>query len=110
MSESTNHIYEFGPFRLDPVERILEQEGQMLSLTPKVFETLLVLIKDSGRLVTKDKLMESVWQDTFVDEGTLTRTISRLRRALGEEGNGNKYIETVPRLGYRFVGDVSTCP
>jgi pimeloyl-ACP methyl ester carboxylesterase/DNA-binding winged helix-turn-helix (wHTH) protein len=100
-----NHpsLYEFGPFRLDPDERMLLRSGQPIPLAHKVFETLLVLVQNSGRALGKDKLMEMIWPDSFVEETNLAQNISILRKALGEGAEGAKYIETVPKLGYRFV-------
>jgi pimeloyl-ACP methyl ester carboxylesterase/DNA-binding winged helix-turn-helix (wHTH) protein len=100
-----NHpsLYEFGPFRLDPDERLLLRSGQPIPLAHKVFETLLVLVQNSGRALGKDKLMEMIWPDSFVEETNLAQNISILRKALGEGTEGAKYIETVPKLGYRFV-------
>ncbi|HLE62428.1 MAG TPA: winged helix-turn-helix domain-containing protein, partial [Pyrinomonadaceae bacterium] len=99
-------VYEFGPFRLDPAERLLTREGTPVSLTPKAFETLLVLVERNGHLVEKDELMRQVWPDTFVEELGLARNVSSLRRALGEGPTDNRYIETVPKCGYRFVAPV----
>jgi DNA-binding winged helix-turn-helix (wHTH) protein/tetratricopeptide (TPR) repeat protein len=107
MTQAVKRLYTFGPFCLDPAERILLRESHTVPLTPKVFDTLIVLITNSGHIVSKDELIKRVWLDTFIDEGTLTRTVSRLRRALGEAPGGQAYIETVPRLGYRFVVNVS---
>ena len=98
--------YEFGPFRLDEIERLLLRDGQTVQLAPKVFDTLVALVEQNGRLVTKDDLMSRLWPDTFVEEGTLTRNISDLRKALGETPGGERYIETVPRRGYRFMAGV----
>ena len=106
MNQPAQHCYEFGPFRLDPAERVVRREGEVVALTPKVFETLLVLVESSGHVVSKDELMGRVWPDTFVDEGTLTRNVSRLRSVLGENGGAPQYIETVPKRGYRFVAEV----
>jgi DNA-binding winged helix-turn-helix (wHTH) protein/TolB-like protein/Tfp pilus assembly protein PilF len=99
--------FEFGPFHLEPRERLLLRDGQAIQLAPKVFETLVVLVEQRGRIVEKDELMKRVWPDTFVDESSLTRNISVLRKALGEDATGSRYIETVPKLGYRFRADVS---
>src|SRR5258708_15128137 len=107
MSKQAKHIYEFGPFRLDSAQRRLLRGGSPVSLTPKVFDTLLVLIENSGHLVEKDELMTRLWPDTFVEEVTLARNVSDLRKALGEAANGQKYIDTVPKRGYRFVAGVS---
>ncbi|PYT05242.1 MAG: hypothetical protein DMF60_12595 [Acidobacteria bacterium] len=106
MSKPAHHLYEFGPFRLYAGERLLLRDGQSIQLTPKAFDTLTLLVENGGRVVGKDALMEAVWPDTFVDENTLTRNISTLRKALGENTNRDRYIETVPKLGYRFVADV----
>jgi Tol biopolymer transport system component/DNA-binding winged helix-turn-helix (wHTH) protein len=99
-------LYEFGPFMLDPAERVLKREGQPVPLTPKAFELLVVLVENGGHLLGKKDLMEAVWPDSFVEEGNLTFTVSSLRKALGEDRKEPQYIETVPRSGYRFVADV----
>lgn len=101
-----NFLYEFSSYQLDERERVLTREGCILPLTPKAFETLLVLVRNSGHVVTKDDLMKQVWPNAYVEEGNLTQNIFALRRILGEEHHGNKYIETVSRRGYRFVGAV----
>jgi TolB-like protein/DNA-binding winged helix-turn-helix (wHTH) protein/Tfp pilus assembly protein PilF len=98
--------YEFGEFRLDPSERLLSREGRTVSLAPKVFDTLIALIENSGRLLDKDELMSKLWPDTFVEEATLARNISDLRKALGESAGEQKFIETVPKRGYRFIAPV----
>lgn len=103
-------IYRFGPFRLDVAERLLLKEGQAVALPPKVFDTLIALAENSGRLVTKDELMSRLWPDTFVEEATLARNISDLRKVLGEANGGERYIETVPRHGYRFTASVQHSP
>ena len=110
MSQSVKHFYLFGPFRLDPDERILLRDSERVPLTPKVFDTLIILIKNAGHVVSKDELMNAVWPDTFVDEGTMTRTVSRLRQTLGDGNEENKYIETIPRIGYRFVAEIRESP
>jgi DNA-binding winged helix-turn-helix (wHTH) protein/tetratricopeptide (TPR) repeat protein len=100
-----NHLFEFGPFRLDSAERQLLRDGEPVTIPPKAFDTLVVLVENRGHAVRKDELIKSVWPDTFVEENNLTQYVSLLRKALGENG-GKGYIETVPRWGYRFVGDV----
>ena len=107
MSLETNDFYEFDSFRLDPHERVLLRNGEMVQLTPKAFETLLVLIENSNRVLEKEELMKRIWPDTFVEEANLAVNISLLRKTLGERPGGGQYIETVPRRGYRFVASVS---
>src|ERR1044071_9617232 len=99
-------LYEFGPFTLDPAERVLTRDGRPVPLTPKAFDLLLVLVENGGHLLGKKNLMEAVWPDSVVEEGNLTFTVSSLRKALGEDRKEPQYIETVPRSGYRFVADV----
>jgi pimeloyl-ACP methyl ester carboxylesterase/DNA-binding winged helix-turn-helix (wHTH) protein len=99
-------FYVFGVFRIDATERVLYGDKGVVSLTPKVFDTLLILVENSGHVLSKDELMEKVWPDSFVEENNLAQNISALRKALGEEGGRQKYIETVPKRGYRFIADV----
>ena len=98
--------YYFGLFRLDVTERILFGEKGVVPLTPKAFDTLLALVENSGHVLSKNDLMEKVWPDSFVEENNLAQNISALRKALGEGSDGQKFIETVPKRGYRFVADV----
>ena len=84
MSQSTERLYEFGPFRVDPLKRLLLRDGQPVALTSKCFDTLLVLVEHRGQVLHKDELMERLWPDTAVEENNLTQQISALRRALGE--------------------------
>jgi DNA-binding winged helix-turn-helix (wHTH) protein/TolB-like protein len=102
-----NHLYEFSRFRFDPENHLLECEGSPIPLTPKAFDILLVLVENGNRLTTKEELMRKVWPDSFVEEANLTVNISALRKQLGETPNGQQYIETVPKKGYRFVVPVS---
>lgn len=106
MSEKRKHFYEFGLFCLDTTERSLFREGRAVALTPKAYETLVLLVEHSGRLLTKDELMRAIWPDTFVEEANLAHNISLLRKALGESPGEQRYILTVPRRGYRFIADV----
>lgn len=106
MSRPEKHLYEFGPFRLDASERLLLRDGEPVPLEPKVFDTLVLLVRNGGHLLEKGELLNLVWPDAVVEEGSLTRNISALRRALGEGEDGLRYIETVPRRGYRFVAGV----
>src|SRR5262245_25418639 len=103
MSQQPNHIYEFGSFRLDVAERMLLREGEAIPLQLKAFDLLHVLVEHHGHLLEKDELLNVVWPDTIVEEVNLANNISVLRKALGEDGNGQRFIETVPRRGYRFV-------
>ncbi len=106
MSNQQRNLYEFGPFRFDPARPRLTRDGEIISLTPKALEILLVLVQDGGTLVEKEELMRKVWPDTFVEEGNLSVHIFALRKALGETIDGKGYIETIPKLGYRFIGSV----
>jgi DNA-binding winged helix-turn-helix (wHTH) protein len=110
MEQKTKCFYDFGPFRLDPVEHVLLSAGNRVPLTPKAFETLLVLVESAGHILEKDDLLKRVWPDTFVEEGTLARNISTLRKALGDDPEGETYVETVPRRGYCFVAAVQPVP
>jgi DNA-binding winged helix-turn-helix (wHTH) protein/TolB-like protein/Tfp pilus assembly protein PilF len=107
MSRQTEHFYEFGPFRLDPEERLLLREGHPVRLTPKAFEALVVLVERGGRLVGRDELMRALWPDAVVEEGNVDNCVHRLRKAMG---GGQDYIETVPKHGYRFVAEVRSLP
>ena len=102
MSRPEKRVYSFDVFRVDPVERLLFKENREVPLTPKVFDTLLVLLENSSHVLTKQELMQKVWPDSFVEENNLAQNISILRKALGEQ-----YIQTVPKRGYRFVAPVS---
>lgn len=106
MPHSNNLCYQFGPYQLDVGNRILTRHGETISLTPKATEILIMLVAHAGQLVEKDELLTRIWADTFVEEANLTQNIFLLRRALGDERSGPKYIETVARRGYRFVGPV----
>ena len=98
--------FEFGCFRLDPTERRLLCDGRPISLTPKAFHTLVILVQNCGHVLGKDELIKEVWPGTFVEEGGLTRNISVLRKVLHEDPSGRVFIETVPKRGYRFVAQV----
>jgi DNA-binding winged helix-turn-helix (wHTH) protein len=107
MNGSEQGRFRFNSFLLDAAERELLRGEEVIPLAPKSFDTLLYLVRNSGHLVTKDELMTAVWPDSFVEEGNLPRTIHVLRKALGEDQNGNKFIKTVPTKGYRFVAHVT---
>jgi eukaryotic-like serine/threonine-protein kinase len=108
--EKVKELYEFGPFRLDPEKEILLRAGEPVSLTPKTFQILLVLIRRSKEVVTKDDLMKAVWPDTFVEEANLSRNIFMLRKVLGESPQDHQYVLTVPGRGYRFAENVRLVP
>ena len=99
--------YAFGPFRLVPGERILRRGDQVLPLPPKAFETLLLLVRNPGHLMRKEDLMTALWPDSFVEEVSLASKISLLRKVLEGAGAGGPYIQTVPKLGYRFLPAVT---
>ncbi len=106
MSETQLRIYEFGPFRVDALRRLLLREGNQVALSAKAFEILLVLLEEKGRLVDKDELMRRVWPDAVVEENNLTVNISALRKSLGESPREHRYLMTVSGRGYQFVADV----
>src|SRR5271169_4633406 len=98
MQPTERTSYEFGPFRFDAAERLLYRGTELVPITPKVADTLLVLVSRQGSVVERAELVRLVWPDTVVEEGGLARNISMLRKALGDE-----YIETIPKSGYRFL-------
>jgi DNA-binding winged helix-turn-helix (wHTH) protein/TolB-like protein/Tfp pilus assembly protein PilF len=107
MIEPRLRVYEFRAFRLNPAERLLLRDDVPVSLTPKVFDTLVFLVENRGRLIAKDEFMKRLWPDTFVEEITLTGNISLLRRALKNGADNSNFIETVPKCGYRFTAAVT---
>jgi len=107
-SKPAKRLYGFGPFLVDAAEGLLLRDGQPVPLTPKAFETLTVLVENSGHVLGKDELMQRIWPDSFVEENNLSQNISILRKALGDNAGGQqRYIETVPKRGYRFTAIVS---
>lgn len=107
MSKERQRFYEFGAFRVDPDERVLLRDQQPIPLPPKVFETLLILVQHSERVVLKDDLMKTLWPDTFVEEANLSQNVFVLRKALGESAQNPHYVITVPGRGYRFAEKVT---
>src|SRR5687767_2112070 len=103
MSKLESNLYEFGPYRLLPQERLLLRDGEPVALTPKAFETLVVLVERCGRLVGKDELLDEVWAGANVEESNIAQNVFALRRVLGAGTDGRPYIETVPKRGYRFL-------
>src|SRR5947208_10990821 len=98
--------YEFGPFCFDTAGRLLLRGGKMISLTPKAAQTLLLLVENAGNVVAKEELLKKIWQDTFIEEGSLTRTISILRKTLSVGQDDQQYISTISKRGYCFTGEV----
>src|SRR5215813_4231512 len=107
MSLALRHLYKFDAFIVDVNERVLLRDGRMVPLTPKVFETLLLLVTNQGSIVTKEKMLSTLWPDVFVEESNVTFNITMLRKALGDTKQSPTYIETVPRRGYRFKTQVT---
>jgi DNA-binding winged helix-turn-helix (wHTH) protein/tetratricopeptide (TPR) repeat protein/TolB-like protein len=103
-------IYEFDGFRVDPVRRRLLKGGEQVSLTPKAFSILLILLENRGEVVEKEELIRRVWPDTYVTEANLTQNVSSLRKALGERANDHRYVVTVPGRGYSFVAEILALP
>jgi len=106
MSDAELPVYEFGDYRVDPGNLLLSRGGRPVPLTPKVFDTLLLLVKRSGEVLEKEELIRAIWPDTIVEENNLNQNISTLRRVLGESRGENRYIATVPGRGYRFIPEV----
>jgi len=110
MPRDPNAIWLFGPFSLDPEQRVLLRDGKPIALTSKAFEILNLLVENHGRAVSKEEMMRQVWPDSFVDESNLAQHIFHLRKVLGDTHEGKAYIETLPRHGYRFVAAVQQAP
>ena len=106
MLEGTSPVYRFGPFVLDVTDRSLKRDGVPVPLTPKLFDLLVALVEGAGRLVEKDALLKKVWPDVAVEEGNLTTGVFSLRQLLDSDGS-SRYIETIPKRGYRFVAPVT---
>src|SRR5262245_21119048 len=113
MMKSPRHCYEFGPFRLDPSERQLLRAGQVMPLTPKVFDTLLLFVENNNLLLTKDEMIGRLWPDSFVEESNLAQNVSMLRRALGEQpdvreigrsGSDLRPLMGLPRRDQHYIG------
>src|SRR5437879_5221009 len=98
--------FEFDEFLLDTKEKVLLRRGQPVPVTPKPFQLLLALVENHGHLVEKGDLLNMVWADSFVEEGNLSFTMGLLRKALGDDRQNPRFIETVSRRGYRFIAEV----
>lgn len=103
----TKPFYDFGNFRLDTNERVLLSDGKPVSITPKAFRLLQILVENHGRIVDKETLMSDIWPDSFVEEGNLAVSAGMVRKALGDDAAEPSFIETIPRRGYRFIAEVS---
>ena len=110
MSQQTQEIYAFDEYRIDPQERVLERNGAALSFTPKAFDLLLALVERHGRLVGKEELFQIVWPDTIVEESNLSYNMAVIRKTLGDDAAAPRFVETVPKRGYRFIAPVSRVP
>jgi Tol biopolymer transport system component/DNA-binding winged helix-turn-helix (wHTH) protein len=110
MKEAKNRFYEFGEFRIDARERLLSKNGKPVAINFKSFDVLLVLIQNNGQLLEKEELMRKVWAEAIVEEANLKNCISALRKALGDTPNQSRYIQTLPKLGYKFVAPVILLP
>jgi pimeloyl-ACP methyl ester carboxylesterase/DNA-binding winged helix-turn-helix (wHTH) protein len=106
MSGQTIQAYVFGRFRIDAIKRLLFEGDELVTLTPKAFDTLLALVENSGTVLSKEELMRMVWAEQFVEENNLAQNIHSIRKSLGEGSEGVKYIETIPKRGYRFIANV----
>jgi len=102
MTTEPRIVYEFGPFRMDPIKQTLLRDNNPIPLTPKAFETLLVLVRHSRDVISKEELLKEVWPDSFVEESNLSQNIFLLRKALGDTAKDRQYIVTLPGRGYRF--------
>src|SRR5215510_1083398 len=105
--QQNNQCYEFGPFRLATAEHRLYRNGEVVLLPPKEFDLLLLLVQNPGQVMNRESLIKALWPNTVVEEANLNVHISALRKALAESQGEQRYIETLPRLGYRFIAPVT---
>src|SRR5574340_597665 len=103
-------FYAFGPFKVDPLKRVLTRTGTPIPLPPKVFDTLLYMIEQAGRLLDKEELLREIWPGRIVEEDSLFHNISLLRKALDDSAQSERYIITAPGRGYRFVATLQRTP
>src|SRR4051812_29923017 len=108
MANQISDLYEFGSCRLDVVRRVLTCDSHPVSLAPKTFALLLLLVQSRGRALSKQELMSALWPDVSVEEANLSFQIAALRKALGS--GASQWVETIPKYGYRFAGDVRAVP
>jgi pimeloyl-ACP methyl ester carboxylesterase len=102
-----SHRYQFGPFVIEPDERLLKRHGVVVPLRAKAFDTLCAVVENGGHLMTKDQLIQRVWRGTFVEDSSLSQSVMLIRKALGDDDDGARYVETVPGRGYRFAATVT---
>jgi TolB-like protein/DNA-binding winged helix-turn-helix (wHTH) protein/Flp pilus assembly protein TadD len=107
VTNGTRRFYEFGPFRLDPNRHRLFRGDEIVALSPKAIETLILLVENRGKLLERETFMEALWPHVIVEDANLTVAVSQLRKALNQNGDNAEFILTIPRVGYRFVAD--TC-
>jgi TolB-like protein/DNA-binding winged helix-turn-helix (wHTH) protein/Flp pilus assembly protein TadD len=106
LTSGARRFYEFGPFRLDPKRRRLFRGDEVVALSPKAIETLILLVENRGKLLERETLMGALWPHVIVEDANLTVAVSQLRKALNQNGEKGEFIETIPRVGYRFVADI----
>src|ERR1700756_4460066 len=106
VTSGVRRFYEFGPFRLDPNRHRLFRGGEVVALSPKAIQTLILLVENRGKLLERERLMDALWPDVIVEDANLTVAVSQLRKALNQNGDNAEFIETIPRVGYRFVADI----
>ncbi|HEV8661495.1 MAG TPA: winged helix-turn-helix domain-containing protein [Thermoanaerobaculia bacterium] len=102
--------FSFGPFSLDVEGADLRKGDERVAIRPKCFDLLVYLIENAGRVVSKEELLDKIWSDVVVNDATLNRTVTELRSVLGDDADDPKYVETVSRKGYKFIGEVSGVP
>src|SRR5215467_14383683 len=106
VTSRARRFYEFGPFRLDPNRHRLFCGDEIVALSPKAIQTLILLVENRGKLLERETLMDALWPHVIVEDANLTVAVSQLRKALNQNGDNAEFIETVPRVGYRFVADI----
>src|SRR5581483_7860824 len=104
--EGKSSIYQFDDVQVEPRTLKLSKNGIVVRVEPKTLKVLLYLLENRDRVVEKSELLDAIWNDTFVTENALTRVIAQLRKAIGDDAKGSKYIETIPTMGYRFSADI----
>src|SRR5204863_3346640 len=106
VTSRARRFYEFGPFRLDPNRHRLFCGDEIVALSPKAIQTLILLVENRGKLLERETLMDALWPHVIVEDANLTVAVSQLRKALNQNGDDAEFIETIPRIGYRFVAEI----